>query len=297
MGYVSKNPKFDGVIFTESVIASAKNPAAGSRKLLIDSSGDVFVKNSGGTSVQIGGIGSINGLTTSTQTFAVGTAGTNFNISSAGSTHTFNIPDASASNRGVLTTGAQTIAGAKTFSGGLGTTSLDMGQAGSGTLAVARGGTGVTSSTGTGNNVLSASPTMTGVAAMAGLTLTTSGGTADTLDFYETQEDVSVASTGDITSGTFTFNITRIGNLVTISSVQTWTFNSSLSTPETGVVVPSQFRPDQTVYNLYSLVSNNSLRVAAQSNGVIAFAFFDGGGNANNRANTQTTFTISYIKS
>ena len=67
-----------------------------------------------------GGILSLNGLTgagSPSQTFATGATGTDFNISSSGSTHTFNIPDASASNRGLVTTGAQTIAGAKTFTG------------------------------------------------------------------------------------------------------------------------------------------------------------------------------------
>ena len=64
-----------------------------------------------------GGIISINGLTTSTQTFDIATTGTNFTIASSGTTHTFSIPDASATARGVVTTGAQTIAGDKTFTG------------------------------------------------------------------------------------------------------------------------------------------------------------------------------------
>jgi hypothetical protein len=48
------------------------------------------------------GLSSLNGLTDSTQTFATGTAGTDFGINSAGSVHTFNLPTASGSNRGAL---------------------------------------------------------------------------------------------------------------------------------------------------------------------------------------------------
>jgi len=61
------------------------------------------------------GLQSLNGLSEQAQYFAVGSSGTDFNIASSVDTHTFNIPSASASNRGLITTGTQTIAGAKTF--------------------------------------------------------------------------------------------------------------------------------------------------------------------------------------
>jgi hypothetical protein len=47
-------------------------------------------------------INTINGLTPGVQTMAVGTSGTDFAISSSVATHTFNLPTASAANRGAL---------------------------------------------------------------------------------------------------------------------------------------------------------------------------------------------------
>ena len=48
------------------------------------------------------GITAFNGLTRQTQYLATGSTGTDFNISSSTDTHTFNIPTASATNRGAL---------------------------------------------------------------------------------------------------------------------------------------------------------------------------------------------------
>jgi hypothetical protein len=50
------------------------------------------------------GLTALNGLTAQIQNLAVGTSGTDFAISSVSSTHTFNLPTASATNRGALST-------------------------------------------------------------------------------------------------------------------------------------------------------------------------------------------------
>ena len=79
----------------------------------------------------------LNGLAlSSNQTFATGTTGTDFNIVSAGTVHTFNIPDASGSARGFLSTGAQTIGGAKTFTSSITTPSVYLTAMGAGSGAL-----------------------------------------------------------------------------------------------------------------------------------------------------------------
>jgi hypothetical protein len=50
------------------------------------------------------GLTALNGLTAQVQNFAVGTSGTDFGINSVTATHTFNLPTASATNRGALST-------------------------------------------------------------------------------------------------------------------------------------------------------------------------------------------------
>lgn len=61
------------------------------------------------------GITTLNTLTALTQTFAVGTAGSDFNISSATSTHTINCPTASATVRGCISTADWSIFNSKEF--------------------------------------------------------------------------------------------------------------------------------------------------------------------------------------
>ena len=65
--------------------------------------GHLFPRNLGVTSVGGGGVTSINGDATPAQTFTVGTAGADFNISDGGGgSHVWNLPTASAVNRGAL---------------------------------------------------------------------------------------------------------------------------------------------------------------------------------------------------
>ena len=55
------------------------------------------------------GLTALNGLTAQIQYFQVGTSGTDFNIASASATHTFNLPTASATNRGALSSSDWTV--------------------------------------------------------------------------------------------------------------------------------------------------------------------------------------------
>lgn len=61
------------------------------------------------------GITSLNSLTASSQTFATNEAASDFTISSSTSTHTFSLPDASTTARGVVNRGSQQFAGQKDF--------------------------------------------------------------------------------------------------------------------------------------------------------------------------------------
>jgi hypothetical protein len=115
------------------------------------------------------GLTALNGLQAQVQNFATGTTGTDFAINSSGSTHTFNLPSASATVRGVVTTTTQTFAGDKTFTGTIGASNLSGTNTGDETITTIKTKLGITTLSGsnTGDQDLSgyallASPTFTG---------------------------------------------------------------------------------------------------------------------------------------
>lgn len=103
MRFLVRNNSLDSTHVRDfSIRLRELNPVGGTANQLIR-------VNSGGTALEYftptyisSAITSLNGLTGATQTFSVGTTGTNFNISSVGTNHQFNIPIASGTNTGLL---------------------------------------------------------------------------------------------------------------------------------------------------------------------------------------------------
>ena len=209
------------------------------------------------TGAPAGGITTLNTLTAATQSFATGTSGTDFAISSATSTHTFNLPDASATARGVITTGTQTIAGSKTFSSAiLGNVSGNV--------------TGNVSGNLTGNVV--------GIAITAGSTHVSiaSAATAHAITVVPTtsaqvtvgigQSIVSgvtvLASTGVITAGGFSGNVTGTvsGNVTgTVSGNVTGSVSGNVTGSVSGSVTGNVTGLATTSYNVQVAIGSENL--------------------------------------
>ena len=160
-----------------------------------------------------GGVTSLNGLTANTQYFDEGTSGTDFNISSVTDTHTFNLPDASGTARGVITTGTQTIAGAKTFSSN---------------ISIPATGTPLILSVSSGGSVsgldTATYPSLTELALVKGVTGSAIQSQIDLRQPYAIARTTTVIS----------FDVPAIYN--SFSSPQTGTLTSSLTGARIGVV-------------------------------------------------------------
>jgi hypothetical protein len=204
------------------------------------------------------GLQALNGLTKQTQYFAVGTSGTDFAISSATDTHTFNLPTASATNRGALSS-----ADWSTFNSKQGTITLTTtGTSGAATLIgntlnipnYADGGVTTLAVIGSSPNQFGATIALnqfnlepasdsfggvvtTGTQTFAGnKTLTgTLGGTSATFSGTVTAANVNVTSSSIPANGMYlsvanTLNFaTNSGNRMTIGTTGSITMTSTLS--------------------------------------------------------------------
>jgi hypothetical protein len=141
----SLNPYFSTLAVPETVLALTDRLAL--RYYVTHSGRTITLHTENGHLCQVittftTGLTALNGLTNQVQFFAVGTSGTDFAISSASDTHTFNLPTASATNRGALSSGDWTTFNNKTSN--LGTvTSVGLSSATSG---VTIGSTPITTS-------------------------------------------------------------------------------------------------------------------------------------------------------
>jgi hypothetical protein len=106
------NVQLAGSYLAMAETTAPATPGADHARLFLDAgSGEVSVKKDDGSVVSLEsnpgatGITTLNTLTAATQTLATGATGTDFTISSAGSTHTFDLPVASATSSGKLSSG------------------------------------------------------------------------------------------------------------------------------------------------------------------------------------------------
>ncbi len=118
MSFVSPLPVANGGTGGASSTAGfdALSPMTTAADMIVGGTSGTGTRFAKGTANQV--IGMNNAATAQEyKTLAVGTSGSDFAVANAANSVTFNLPDAGASARGVMTTGTQTVAGNKTFSG------------------------------------------------------------------------------------------------------------------------------------------------------------------------------------
>lgn len=104
----------------------------------------------------ITGIGTVGNFQTgAVQTLSTGTVGTNFNIVSVGNIHTFNLPDASTTARGIVTINDQSFSGLKDFTDNIIVNTIKIWRGGNNSpLNIAIGLDALSTSTGNQNTVI-----------------------------------------------------------------------------------------------------------------------------------------------
>jgi len=170
------------------------------------------------------GILSLNTLNAANQTLIVGTSGTDFSIVSSGTTHEFNLPTASATNRGLLSSADWTIFNGK--------------QASLGYTPVNRAG-----DTMSGSLILNGDPS----APLGAATKQYVDNLAAGINFHE---PVFVATTGNLVAN-YTNGVAGVGAKLTATSLGTLPIDGELVTSLKRVLVWQQSDPiENGIYDL-----------------------------------------------
>ena len=225
------------------------------------------------------GITTLNGIGAGLQYFATGTSGTGFNISSSGSTHTFNIPIAGSGSTGLVSTLAQTFAGEKTFSSSLAVTDSTA------STSTSTGALKVTGGVGIGGSLfVSSSSNLSGVVVNTGV-ITTGAWAGSTITSLYGGTGQNTYTKGDLLAGTgATLSILPVGSndyiLAADSSAATgltWKAAASagttvIGTPSDGVYTDGFFTDwttNTTIANAFDDVSELLALIAPAKPGSI----------------------------
>ena len=225
------------------------------------------------------GITTLNGITSGLQYFAIGTSGTGFNISSSGSTHTFNIPIAGSGSTGLVSTLAQTFAGEKTFSSSLAVTDSTT------STSTSTGALKVTGGVGIGGSLfVSSSSNLSGVVVNTGV-ITTGAWAGSTITSFYGGTGLNTYTKGDLLAGTgATLSVLSVGSndyiLAADSSAATgltWKAAASagttvIGTPSDGVYTDGFFTDwttNTTIANAFDDVSELLALIAPAKPGSI----------------------------
>ena len=225
------------------------------------------------------GITSLNGISTGLQYFTTGTSGSGFNISSSGSTHTFNIPIAGSGATGLVSTLAQTFAGEKTFSSSLTVTDSTA------STSTSTGALKVTGGVGIGGSLfVSSSSNLSGVVVNTGV-ITTGAWAGSTITSFYGGTGLNTYTKGDLLAGTgATLSVLSVGSndyiLAADSSAATgltWKAAASagttvIGTPSDGVYTDGFFTDwttNTTIANAFDDVSELLALIAPAKPGSI----------------------------
>lgn len=266
------------------------------------SGGLSWVACSGGSG---GGIISINSDTTAAQTIVVASTGTDFTITTTTGVTTVAIPDASATARGLVTTGAQTFAGVKTLTSpvfvtpALGTPASGIATnltgtasgltAGLATATVAQTGTGTTYATNTSPTFVTPALGTPSSGVATNLTGTASGLTAGnvTTDANLTGPITSVGNATSVAAQTGTGSTFMMQASPTVTGALTLP-NGTVAAPalvsgkatNDGMSFPSSGHIDLDIGGVKAVeVSANALAIGSASTDAAGFAIADYSGN------------------